>query len=64
MEWRKMLIFQCAVIKRNVSGARPVSITNLAIININKAHVNVPASTLLNLTSTLPIDEWKNATLK
>ena len=59
-----MLIFQCAVMKRNVSGARPVSITNLVIITINKVHVNVPASTLLNLTLTLPIDEWENATLK
>ena len=59
-----MLIFQRAVIKRNVSGARPVSIINLVIININKVHVNVPASVLLNLTSTFPIGEWKNATLK
>lgn len=55
-EWRKMLIFQHAVIKRNVSGARPVSIINLVIININKVHVNVPPSVLLN--PNLNLSHW------
>lgn len=48
-EGRKMLIFQCAVMKRNVLGARPVSTTNLVMANVN-IRVNVPASTWLNLT--------------